>query len=72
MSQLENALFATFAFPLYLFGLCTILMPALGGKAEVFRFFYGSQTWTMLSAVAIGMYYLVPFIATFYFMTTQH
>jgi len=42
MSQLENALFATFAMPLYLVGLCTILMPALGGKAEVFRFFYGS------------------------------
>jgi len=26
----------------------------------------------MLSTIALGMYYTIPFVAVFYFMTTQH
>lgn len=48
------------------------MMPALIGKAEAFRFVFGSQTWTLLSSTTLSMYYIVPFIAIFYFMTTQH
>mmetsp|Transcript_22992 Transcript_22992/g.35518 ORF Transcript_22992/g.35518 Transcript_22992/m.35518 type:complete len:343 (+) Transcript_22992:1532-2560(+) len=71
-SQLANTFYATLSYPLFLGGLTLILMPALGGKAEVFRFFYGSQTWTLLSAAAIELYYMAPFITVFYFMATQH
>ena len=60
------------SFPLFVVGLSFILMPALAGKAEAFRFVFGSQTWTLLSSISIGMYYCVPFIAIFYFMSTQH
>jgi hypothetical protein len=47
-------------------------MPALGGKAEAFRFVYASQTWTMMARMSLGMYYAVPMVALFYFMSTQH
>jgi hypothetical protein len=67
-----NAIYATFAFPAFLTGLTMILLPALIGRAEAFRFFYGSQTWTMLSNLTIGMQYTVPMIAIFYFISSQH
>jgi len=49
-----------------------ILIPALCGKAQAFRWFYGSQTWTILSHMSIGMYYSVPIVAIFYYLGTQH
>jgi hypothetical protein len=65
-------MFGTFAFPMFVIGLSMIIMPALAGKAAVFRFFFGSQTWTMFSAMSVGLYYTTPMIAIFYFMSTQH
>lgn len=44
-----QALYASFAFPMYLIGLSMILMSAFAGKAQAFRWLFGSQTWTMLS-----------------------
>ena len=49
-----------------------ILLPALAGRAEVFRFIFMSQTWTLLGQSALGMYYATPIISLFYFMTSQH
>lgn len=57
---------------MFLLGTSLILLPALVGKAEAFRFFYGSQTWTMLSSLSLGMQYTVPMIAIFYFISSQH
>ena len=42
MSQVHAAFYGTFAFPLFLAGLSMILLPALAGKAALFRFIYGS------------------------------
>lgn len=70
--RLTQALYATFAFPLFLIGTSMLLLPALAGKAMAFRWFYGSQTWTMLAHQSLGMYYAVPIIAIFYFLGTQH
>jgi len=52
-------------------GLSTQLTGALVGKAEVFRFFFGSQNWTMFSHMAIGFYYTVPMVSIFYFMSDE-
>jgi len=71
-SQAHAAFYGTLAFPLFVIGLSTMLLPALAGKAAVFRFVYGSQTWTMLCALSIGMYYSVPMVALFYYMSAQH
>jgi hypothetical protein len=49
-----------------------ILLPALAGKAEVFRFIFASQTWTLLGQSALGLYYTSPIVALFYYMTSQH
>lgn len=51
----DAALYATLAFPLFIFGLTMILLPALAGKAEVFRFIFGSQSWTLLGQSALGL-----------------
>lgn len=69
-SQIMQALYASLSFPFYLLGLNMILIPALCGKAKAFRWFYGSQTWTMMSHMSIGMYYCVPIVAMFYFLGT--
>lgn len=72
MSQLQAGLYASLAPPIFLLGLSMMVMPALGGKAALFRFFFGSQTWTILSSVAIGMYFCAPMVALFYFVSSQH
>jgi hypothetical protein len=41
-SKTHAALYGTLAFPMFVIGLSMILMPALAGKAAVFRFFFGS------------------------------
>lgn len=71
-TRVMRALYASLSFPLYLVGVSMILMPALAGKAQAFRWFYGSQTWTMFSHMSIGMYYFVPVVAIFYYLGTQH
>ena len=65
-----RALYAALAYPLYLIGVTMLLMPALAGKAQAFRWFYGSTTWTMFSQMSAGMYYTVPVIAIFYYLGT--
>uniref|UniRef100_A0A7S3FYT0 Uncharacterized protein n=1 Tax=Strombidium rassoulzadegani TaxID=1082188 RepID=A0A7S3FYT0_9SPIT len=71
-SATASAVFCALAYPLNLLGLLCVLMPALGGKAQVFRFAYGSQTWTMLNSMTIGLQYCAPMVALYYFMSTQH
>merc|ERR1719327_1337616 len=66
------AFFAALAYPLYILGLTLMVLPALTGKAAVFRFIFGSSTWIMMSQMAFGMYFAVPTISVFYFMSTQH
>jgi hypothetical protein len=71
-TRTSAALYASLSFPIFIIGFSFILMPALIGRAEAFRFVFGSQTWTLLASTSLSMYYIVPFIAIFYFMTTQH
>jgi len=71
-SQLLNAMFATFAFPLFLAGFSVLLMSALAGRASAFRFFFNTATWNPICNVSVGLYYCAPMVALFYFMTTQH
>lgn len=71
-SRIHRALYATFAFPIYIFGLSMLVLPALVGRAQLFRFFFGSQSWTMVSQMGVGLQYTVPMVALFYFMSTQH
>jgi hypothetical protein len=71
-SQLSSAFYATFSFPIFVFGISLILLPALTGKAAAFRFFFCSGTFTPMNHAAMGMSYTVPIIAIFYFMSTQH
>jgi hypothetical protein len=71
-SAIDSALYATFSFPVFTIGLCTLVIPALAGKAYLFRFVYGSQTWTMLSQMSLGLINTIPMVAIFYFFATQH
>lgn len=41
-SAFMKALYAALAFPLYLMGVSMLLMPALAGRAQAFRWFFGS------------------------------
>jgi hypothetical protein len=69
-SAIDSALYATFSFPAFTLGLCTLVIPALLGKAYLFRFFFGSQTWTMLSQMSLGLINIIPMVAIFYFFAT--
>ena len=69
-SAIETALYATFSFPAFTLGLCTLVIPALSGKAYLFRFVFGSQTWTMLSHMSLGLTNTIPMVAIFYFFAT--
>ena len=71
-SAAHAAFYATLAYPFFCIGLSTMLLPALAGKAAVFRYLWGSQTWTMLCAMGLGLYLLVPVVALFYYMSAQH
>jgi hypothetical protein len=71
-SQLSSAMFASLSGPLYALGLSTMVMAALVGRAKVFRFFFGSQSWTMLSHLSAGIFYTAPMVAIYYFLATQH
>ena len=71
-STMTNSMYGTFAFPLFLVGLSMLLMPALASRAAAFRFFFGTQSWTMLGQCITGIYYTAPCIAIFYFMSSQH
>lgn len=70
--QLDKALYATLSFPLFTVGLLLLVYPALIGKAALFRFWFGSQSWTMAAQIAPGMFYAVPLVAVPYFLASQH
>jgi len=41
-TQTNAAIYATLAFPVFILGLSMILLPALAGRAEIFRFVFMS------------------------------
>jgi len=71
-TKLHSALYSTFAHFLFIIGLCGLMMGTFVGKAEAFRFLFGSQNWTIFSHMSTGLYYTVPMVSLFYFMSTQH
>ena len=71
-SRVHQAAFGSIAFPLYILGLMMLLLPALVGRCQLFRFIYCSQSWTMVCQMAPGLQYTTAIIAIYYFMATQH
>ena len=61
-----------FAFPMFCLGLAMLVLPALGGKAQLFRLLFGSEAWTMRAASAPGLMYCYPLVAIFYFLSSEH
>lgn len=68
----QTTLIGSLTLPAYAIGLSFLVLPALVGRAQLFTFFFNSSTWTMLSAMAVGLHYTFPCIAVFYFLSTQH
>lgn len=68
----HQAAFASMGLPLFIVGLNLLVMPALVGRAQLFRFIFCSQSWTMLSQCTCGLMYSTPIVALFYFFATQH
>jgi len=71
-SRVSQAAYAAVGLPMFIFGLNLLVLPALVGRAQLFRFIFCSQSWTMLSAISIGLMYTMPIIGIYYFMATQH
>ena len=69
-SLFSEAIYASFSFPLFLIGLTPILMLGLVGKASAFRWWFCSQTWTMLSQQAVGYFYTIPWFCIYLFVGT--
>lgn len=67
----EDAL-VSFAFPMFCLGLALLVLPALGGKAQLFRFLFASEAWTMMAQLAPGLCYSYPMVALFYFLSSEH
>jgi hypothetical protein len=68
----HQSLYVALANPIVLISLCTLIMPAISGKCEFFRFLFCSSGWTMMSHQALGMFYISPFICLFYFLSIEH
>ena len=66
------AAYGMLSFPLFLIGLSIIVMSALASRAAAFRFMFTTNTFTYLSHVGIGFYYMSPVVNIFYFFSTQH
>lgn len=67
-----QASYASMGLPLFIGGLNLLVMPALVGRAQLFRFVFTSQSWGMLGQMTAGLQYTVPIIGIYYFMATQH
>lgn len=57
---------------MFCLGLALMVLPALAGKAQLFRFLFASEAWTMMAQLAPGLMYSYPMVAVFYFMSSEH
>jgi hypothetical protein len=70
-----QAFYGGFAYPIYPFGASLFLLPALTGRAEFVRFFFGGELWVMFRSVAYGLYLWVPLYGLTFFLSmgnSQH
>ena len=71
-SRLHAALYALFANLLFLGGFATILMPALIGKASLFRYIFQAGMFLALSNLSAAMSLIGPMICLWYYLSSGH
>jgi len=65
----EQAFFGTFAYIAFVFGLSLLLLPALVGKADFLRFFFGGEIWNLLTNIGYCVYMFCPLMCLSFYLT---
>lgn len=71
-STVHQAIYGTLAYPFFAFGASLIIMPALLGRAEFVRFFFGGEIWLLFRTLSYGFYMYVPLYALGYFLSMSN
>lgn len=71
-SQTTFVLYNAFGYQAFIIGMCLIMVPALIGKAQFVRYFFGGQFWLFFSQFSLGYYYFVPLLALIVFCGVAH
>ena len=67
-----QAIYGSLAYPLFAFAMSLFILPALLGRAEFRRFFFGGEIWIIFKQVAYGLYLYVPIYALGYFLSMSN
>ena len=66
---IAQGFYASFAYFTFALGLSMLIIPALLGKAQFIRFFFGGDLWSPFYSIAYGIYMTSPMISLFYFLS---
>ncbi|CDW87686.1 UNKNOWN [Stylonychia lemnae] len=64
--------YASFAYFTFALGFSMLIIPALLGKAQFVRFFFGGDLWSPFPNIAYGIYQVCPMICLFYFISMSN
>lgn len=68
-SSLIEAIYGTFAYPAFAFGISLWLIPALLGRAEFIRFLFGGEAWVLFTHLAYPLFLFHPLMCLYYFLS---
>jgi len=74
-SPSTQAFFGSFAYFSFVLGFALLVMPALLGRAEFIRFFFGGDFFALFKNISFGLYMFSPVYSLIYFLSmsvTQH
>ena len=64
----KQALYASLAYPGFVFACSLMIMPALLGRAEFIRFVFGGEIWILFRSIALPVYLYAPQYALSFFL----
>ena len=64
--------YGSFAYSMFALGMALLLVPALIGKAQFIRFFFGGDLWTSFPQMGYGIYLCCPMVCLFYFLSISN
>jgi len=67
-----QGMYAAFAPCLFTLGLACWFLPALLGKAEFIRFFFGGEFWLLFSNMTYCVFLIGPFFTFWFYLSEQH
>jgi hypothetical protein len=64
--------YGSFAYFTFALGFSFLIIPALLGKAQFIRFFFGGGVWSAFPNMAYGIYMCCPMVCLFYFLSISN